>query len=139
MGKLATPIGERRRMIDLFALGVEAQRCATEHPRRREVPRQVPGSAIRDALTKGTYSGNVLAMSASSGPCALPRCDGGSVAGLKVHHLDRGRGLRNVPVKGEKTRDIPLASAVMQYLDRYATQHLSTEVQKCIIPNPRSG
>ena len=47
-----------------------------------------------------------------------------SVATLRVRNLDRGWGLRNVPVKGGKTRDIPLPAAVMQYLDRYVSQYL---------------
>lgn len=33
-----------------------------------------------------------------------------------------------MPVKGGKTRDIPLPAAVMQHLDRYVTQYLPTEV-----------
>lgn len=51
-----------------------------------------------------------------------------SVATLRVRNLDRRWGLRNVPVKGGKTRDIPLPAAVMQYLDRYVSQDLPTEV-----------
>jgi hypothetical protein len=31
---------------------------------------------------------------------------------------DRSWGFRNVPVKGGKTRDIPLPAAVSQYIDR---------------------
>jgi site-specific recombinase XerD len=51
-----------------------------------------------------------------------------SVATLRVRNLDRRWGLRNMPVKGDKTRDIPLPNAVMQHLDRYVTQYLPTEV-----------
>jgi len=38
-------------------------------------------------------------------------------------------GLRNVPVKGGKTRDIPLPAIVMQFLDGYVTQHLPPIVE----------
>ena len=38
-------------------------------------------------------------------------------------------GLRKVPVKGRKTRDIPLPTAVMEYLNRYVSQCLPTEVE----------
>ena len=53
-----------------------------------------------------------------------------SVATLRVRNLDRGWGLRNVPVKGGKTRDIPLPAAVVQLLDRYVAQYLPTQVDE---------
>jgi site-specific recombinase XerD len=53
-----------------------------------------------------------------------------SVATLRVRNLDRGWGLRNVPVKGGKTRDIPLPAAVMQYLSSYVSQYLPNEVEE---------
>jgi site-specific recombinase XerD len=53
-----------------------------------------------------------------------------SVATLRVRNLDRRWGLRNVPVKGGKTRDIPLPAAVTQYLDRYVSRYLPTEVEE---------
>ncbi len=43
----------------------------------------------------------------------------GSVASLRVRHLDEGWGLRGVRVKGGKTQDIPLPSAVMAVLKLY--------------------
>ena len=42
-----------------------------------------------------------------------------SVATLQVRHLDGEWGMRNVFVKGGKTRDIPLPAAVMQFLHTY--------------------
>jgi len=51
-----------------------------------------------------------------------------AVATLRVRNLDRRWGLRNVPVKGGKTRDIPLPAAVEQHLDRDVTQYLPTEL-----------
>jgi integrase/recombinase XerC len=53
-----------------------------------------------------------------------------SVATLRVRNLDRGWGLRNVPVKGGKTRDIPLPAAVMQYLSSYVSQYVPSEVEE---------
>jgi hypothetical protein len=50
-----------------------------------------------------------------------------SVATLRVRNLDRQSGLRNVAVKGGKTRDIPLPAAVTQHLDRYVAEYLPTE------------
>ena len=47
-----------------------------------------------------------------------------------VRNLDRGWGLRNVPVKGGKTRDIPLPAVVTQHLDRYVGQYLPTEIEE---------
>src|SRR5213593_3985614 len=99
-------------------------------PHRREAPRQVPGPAIMDALIKAARERQrprdvaVFLILRYSG---MPR---ESVATLRVRNLDRGWGLRNVPVKGGKTRDIPLPAAVMQYLSSYVSQYLPTEVEE---------
>jgi len=50
-----------------------------------------------------------------------------SVATLRVRHLDAEWGLRNVRVKGGKTRDIPLPAAVTQYLHAFIEQGLAKE------------
>jgi integrase/recombinase XerC len=97
-------------------------------PQRREAPRQVPGSAIMDALVKAAQQRQRprdLAIFLILRYSGMRR---ESVATLRVRNLDRRWGLRNVPVKGGKTRDIPLPAAVMQHLDRYVTQYLPTEV-----------
>ncbi len=96
-------------------------------PHRREAPRQVPGSAIMDALIKAARERQRprdLAIFLILRYSGMRR---ESVATLRVRHLDRRWGLRNVPVKGGKTRDIPLPAAVMQHLDRYVSQYLPTE------------
>jgi site-specific recombinase XerD len=49
-----------------------------------------------------------------------------SVATLRLRHLDPEWGLRNVRVKGGKTRDIPLSQVVTQFLQSYVKQHLPT-------------
>ena len=59
-----------------------------------------------------------------------------SVASLRVRNLDPRWGLRNVPVKGGKTRDIPLPTIVMQFLDDYVTQHLPTLVESATPDTP---
>jgi len=50
------------------------------------------------------------------------------VATLQVRHLDHPCGLRGVRVKGGKRRDIPLPSAVTEYLLEYVQRVLSTEL-----------
>jgi integrase/recombinase XerC len=97
-------------------------------PHRREAPRQVPGSAIMDALVKAAQQRQRprdLAIFLILRYSGMRR---ESVATLRVRNLDRRWGLCNVPVKGGKTRNIPLPAAVMQHLDRYVTQYLPTEV-----------
>jgi integrase/recombinase XerD len=51
-----------------------------------------------------------------------------SVATLRVRHLDGEWGLRGVRVKGGKTRDIPLPTAVTQFLQRYINITLSKDM-----------
>ncbi len=53
-----------------------------------------------------------------------------SVATLKLRHLDEHWGLRGVSVKGGKTRDIPLPSAVSQFLKAYVARVLVPLVER---------
>jgi site-specific recombinase XerD len=46
---------------------------------------------------------------------------------LRVRNLSPHWGLRNVPVKGGKTRDIPLPAAVSQFVNQYVEQSVATE------------
>jgi integrase/recombinase XerC len=99
-------------------------------PHRREAPRQVPGSAIMDDVVKAARERQVprdLAIFLILRYSGMRR---ESVASLRVRNLDRSCGLRNVPVKGGKTRDIPLPAAVVQVLDRYVAQYLPTQVDE---------
>ena len=59
-----------------------------------------------------------------------------SVASLQVRHLDGGWGLRNVRVKGGKTRDIPLPSAVMAFMHEYVARVLEPQNGK-VAPDTR--
>ena len=98
-------------------------------PHHREPPKQVPGSAIMDAL--------VEAAKARRRPrdvaiFSILRFSGNrreSVATLQVRHLDGTWGLRGVRVKGGKTRDIPLPAAVMAFLEAYVERVLKREVE----------
>jgi site-specific recombinase XerD len=49
----------------------------------------------------------------------------GTVAGLRVRHLDDEWGLRGVRVKGGKTQDIPLPAIVMRFLQTYVQRVLA--------------
>jgi len=99
-------------------------------PHHREPPKQVPGSAIMDAL--------VEAAKARRRPrdvaiFSILRFSGNrreSVATLQVRHLDGTWGLRGVRVKGGKTRDIPLPAAVMAFLEAYVQRVLAKEVEQ---------
>ena len=51
-----------------------------------------------------------------------------SVASLRVRHLDADWGLRGVYVKGGKTRDIPLPSVVMKFLQSLRRARARAEV-----------
>lgn len=88
-------------------------------PHRREVPRQVPGSALMDALieaAKQRKRPRDVAIFLIMRYTGMRRQ---SVADLRLRNLDGSWGLRGVPVKGGRTRDIPLPGAVMQFLKAY--------------------
>ena len=98
-------------------------------PHHREPPKQVPGSSIMDALVetaKRRRRPRDVAVLLILRFTAMRR---ESVATLQVHHLDGTWGLRGVRVKGGKTRDIPVPSAVMTFLHAYVERVLSREVK----------
>jgi len=95
-------------------------------PHAREAPTQVPGPAIMDALVrvaKARRRPRDVAIFLIFRYTGMRR---ESVATLRVRNLDPEWGLRNVRVKGGKTRDIPLPHAVSQFLHAYVDQHLPT-------------
>jgi len=105
-------------------------------PHRREAPRQVPGPAIMDTLIKAARDRR---RPRDLGILLILRYSGmrrESVATLRVRNLDRGWGVRNVQVKGGKTRDIPLPAVVMQFLEGYVTQYLPTVVEVVTTDTP---
>ena len=99
-------------------------------PHRREVPRQVPGPAIMDALVetaKQRQRPRDVAIFLILRYSGMRR---ESVATLQVRHLDGQWGLRNVRVKGGQTRDIPLPSAVMAFMHEYVVRVLEHQTEK---------
>src|SRR5215813_3801814 len=98
-------------------------------PHRRDVPRQVPGPAIVDALVEAAKQRRPRDVAVFS----ILRYTGmrrESVATLRMCHLDGEWGLRRVPVKGGKTQDIPLPPVVMQFLHVYVERVLVTQMEK---------
>jgi site-specific recombinase XerD len=83
-------------------------------PQRREAPKQVPGPAIMDALVQAARARRRPRDVAIFLILRYTGMRRDSVATLRVRHLDAEWGIRNVRVKGGKTRDIPLPAAVTQ-------------------------
>jgi integrase/recombinase XerC len=100
-----------------------------DRPRyERMPPKQVPGPELMDALigaAKQRKRPRDIAMFLILRYTGMRR---ESVASLRVRHLDAGWGLRGVHVKGGKTRDIPLPSVVMKFLQTYIERVLAPEV-----------
>ena len=97
-------------------------------PHRREAPRQVPGSAIMDALIEAAKQRKRmrdLALFLILRYTGM-RCE--SVATPRVRNIDAHWGLRNVAVKGGKTRDIPLPAVVTQFLQGYVDRMVAPAV-----------
>ncbi len=86
-------------------------------PHRREAPKQVPGSGIMDALVQAARQRG------------RPRDVALFLILRYTRHLDGVWGLRGVRVKGGKTRDIPLPSAVTRFLETYVEGTLTKEME----------
>lgn len=105
-------------------------------PHRREAPKQVPGPAIMDALVdaaKQPRRPRDVAIFLIRRYTGMRR---ESVATPQVRHLDGEWGLRNVFVKGGKTRDIPLPSAVVKSLHAYVELVVAKQVEKVTPDTP---
>jgi integrase/recombinase XerC len=98
-------------------------------PHRREAPRQVPGTAIMDALIEAAKQRRRMRDLAIFLILRYSGMRRDSVATLRVRHIDATWGLRNVSVKGGKTRDIPLPGAVTQFLQAYVDRMVTPEVR----------
>jgi len=98
-------------------------------PHRRDVPRQVPGPAIVDALVEAAKQRRPRDVAVFS-ILRYTSMRRESVATLRMCHLDGEWGLRRVPVKGGKTQDIPLPPVVMQFLHVYVERVLVTQMEK---------
>ncbi len=98
-------------------------------PHRCEPPKQIPGASIMDALVeaaKARRRPRDVAIFLIMRYTGMRR---ESVATLRLHHLDGTWGLRGVRVKGGKTRDIPLPSAVMKFLQAYMKMVLVKQLE----------
>ncbi len=105
-------------------------------PHHQGPPKQVPGSEIMDALVEAAKARR---RPRDVGIFLILRYTGmrrESVATLRVQHLDGSWGLRGVRVKGGKTRDIPLPSVVMKFLQAYVELVLIKQVEKVGLDTP---
>src|SRR5712692_9150460 len=98
-------------------------------PHHREPPKQVPGPSIMDALVEAAKTRRRPRDVAIFLILRYTGMRRESVATLRVQHLDGTWGLRGVRVKGGKTRDIPLPSAVMQFLQAYVERVLGQQIK----------
>ena len=105
-------------------------------PHHREPPKQVPGPAIMDALVEAAKARRRPRDVAIFLILRYTGMRRESVATLRVQHLDETWGLRDVRVKGGKTRDIPLPPAVMKFLQAYAQLVLVKQVEKVTPATP---
>jgi integrase/recombinase XerC len=100
-----------------------------DRPRyERTPPKQVPGAELMDALigaAKQRKRPRDMALFLILRYTGMRR---ESVASLRIRHLDANWGLRGVYTKGGKTRDIPLPSVVMKFLQTYVDRVLTPEV-----------
>jgi len=100
-----------------------------DRPRyERTPPTQVPGAALMDALidaAKQRRRPRDIAIFVIIRYTGMRR---ESVASLRVRHLGGDWGLRGVYTKGGKTRDIPVPSVVMKFLQTYVERVLEPEV-----------
>ena len=100
-----------------------------DRPRyERTPPTQVPGAELMDALiaaAKHRKRPRDIAIFPILRYTGMRR---ESVASLRVRHLDGEWGLRGVHVKGGKTRDIPVPSVVMKFLQTYVERVLAAEI-----------
>jgi site-specific recombinase XerD len=100
-----------------------------DRPRyERTPPKQVPGTELMDALitaAKRRKRPRDIAIFLILRYTGMRR---ESVASLRMRHLDSDWGLRGVYTKGGKTRDIPLPSVIMKFLQTYVERVLAPEV-----------
>lgn len=108
-------------------------------PHRKEPPRQVPGSEIMDRLVRAARDRKRPRDLAIFLVMRFTGMRRGSVARLCVRNLYGEWGLRGVPVKGGKTRDIPLPSVAMQYLHGYVRNVVERETGRSRRIRPCSG
>ena len=100
-----------------------------DRPRyERTPPKQVPGAELMDALVEAAKQRKRPRDTAIFLILRYTGMRRESVASLRVRHLYPDWGLRGVHVKGGKTRDIPLPSVVMKFLQTYVNLVLAPDV-----------
>jgi site-specific recombinase XerD len=107
-----------------------------ERPPRQETAPSVPAPTLMDALIEAAKQ---RGRPRDLAIFLLMRFTGmrrGTVAGLRVHHLDPEWGLRGVRVKGGKTQDLPLPALVMQFLIAYTERVLARECERVTPETP---
>jgi site-specific recombinase XerD len=108
-----------------------------DRPRyERTPPKQVPGAELMDALltaAKRRKRPRDIAIFLILRYTGMRR---ESVASLRIRHLDSDWGLRGVYTKGGKTRDIPLPSVVMKFLQTCVERALAPEVGQITADTP---
>lgn len=129
-------IRSRQSTLSSLCAWLVKRECLAENPvakldrprYERMPPTQVPGTALMDALiaaAKERKRPRDIAIFLIMRYTGMRR---ESVASLRVRHLDADWGLRGVHVKGGKTRDIPVPSMVMKFLQTYVERVLEPEV-----------
>jgi integrase/recombinase XerC len=98
-----------------------------DRPPRRHEPPAVPGPAIMDALIEAAKQRGRPRDLAIFLILRFTGMRRESVARLRVLNLDPAWGLRGVRLKGERSQDIPLPSAVVQFLAAYVERVLRPE------------
>jgi site-specific recombinase XerC len=126
----------RQAAVSSFCRWLQRQRLLTANPvdalerppNRRTHPAQVPGTALMDRLVQAARArgrSRDIALLLTLRYSGMRR---ESVATLRVRHLDWSWGLRGVPVKGGDTQDVPLPSAVRQFLRQYVEGDLAAAI-----------
>jgi len=98
-----------------------------DRPARQDVLPAVPGSAIMDALIEAARRRGRPRDLAIFHVMRFTGLRRGSVAPLRVRHLDPDWGLRGVRVKGGKQQDVPLPGPVTDFLAAYVERVLTRE------------
>jgi integrase/recombinase XerC len=105
-------------------------------PHERAAPKQVPAPSLMDALVEAAKQRKRPRDVAIFLVMRYTGMRRGSVASLRVRHLNGDWGLCGVRVKGGKTQDIPLSPAAMAYLHEFVARVLPKRVAQVTPDTP---